>query len=65
MFLIVAGVNPACSSLLLPLSVQIINFREPVTLDFLDAELEDGNKEEVKKISRPNCIFSQGFFVVI
>lgn len=27
---------------------QIINFREPVTLDFLDAELEDSNKEEVK-----------------
>lgn len=30
------------------LSVQIINFREPVTLDFLDAELEDSNKEEVQ-----------------
>lgn len=29
-------------------SAQIINFREPVTLDFLDAELEDNNKEEVK-----------------
>uniref|UniRef100_A0A671W898 Calcium channel, voltage-dependent, alpha 2/delta subunit 2a n=1 Tax=Sparus aurata TaxID=8175 RepID=A0A671W898_SPAAU len=28
---------------------KIINFREPVTLDFLDAELEDNNKEEVKK----------------
>uniref|UniRef100_A0A3Q1AYI8 VWFA domain-containing protein n=1 Tax=Amphiprion ocellaris TaxID=80972 RepID=A0A3Q1AYI8_AMPOC len=28
---------------------KIINFREPVTLDFLDAELEDSNKEEVKK----------------
>jgi methionine-rich copper-binding protein CopC len=26
---------------------QTINFREPVTLDFLDAELEDENKEEV------------------
>ncbi|KAM7402267.1 hypothetical protein PAMP_017521 [Pampus punctatissimus] len=25
---------------------KIINFREPVTLDFLDAELEDNNKEE-------------------
>lgn len=29
---------------------QIINFREPVTLDFLDAELEDSNKEEVKHV---------------
>lgn len=29
-------------------SAQIINFREPVTLDFLDAELEDSSKEEVK-----------------
>uniref|UniRef100_A0A4W6CIN8 Calcium channel, voltage-dependent, alpha 2/delta subunit 2a n=1 Tax=Lates calcarifer TaxID=8187 RepID=A0A4W6CIN8_LATCA len=26
---------------------KIINFREPVTLDFLDAELEDSNKEEL------------------
>lgn len=33
----------------LSLSVQIINFRESVTLDFLDAELEDSNKEEVTK----------------
>lgn len=31
-------------------SAQIINFREPVTLDFLDAELEDNNKEEVKRV---------------
>lgn len=31
--------------------MQIINFREPVTLDFLDAELEDNNKEEVKAAS--------------
>lgn len=31
-------------------SAQIINFREPVTLDFLDAELEDNNKEEVKHL---------------
>lgn len=31
------------------LSAQIINFREPVTLDFLDAELEDSNKEEVSQ----------------
>uniref|UniRef100_A0A7N9AMQ9 Calcium channel, voltage-dependent, alpha 2/delta subunit 2a n=1 Tax=Mastacembelus armatus TaxID=205130 RepID=A0A7N9AMQ9_9TELE len=30
---------------------KIINFREPVTLDFLDAELEDSNKEEVKTAS--------------
>nr|XP_025045283.1 voltage-dependent calcium channel subunit alpha-2/delta-2 [Pelodiscus sinensis] len=28
---------------------QIINFREPVTLDFLDAELEDENKEEIRR----------------
>lgn len=28
------------------------NFREPVTLDFLDAELEDENKEEVRKEGR-------------
>ena len=33
--------------LVLPFCLQIINFREPVTLDFLDAELEDENKEEV------------------
>lgn len=31
-------------------SAQIINFREPVTLDFLDAELEDNNKEEVTHV---------------
>uniref|UniRef100_A0A8C4TCA2 Calcium channel, voltage-dependent, alpha 2/delta subunit 2a n=1 Tax=Erpetoichthys calabaricus TaxID=27687 RepID=A0A8C4TCA2_ERPCA len=31
------------------LQPKIINFREPVTLDFLDAELEDRNKEEVRK----------------
>uniref|UniRef100_A0A8D2LI87 Calcium voltage-gated channel auxiliary subunit alpha2delta 2 n=1 Tax=Varanus komodoensis TaxID=61221 RepID=A0A8D2LI87_VARKO len=29
---------------------QIINFQEPVTLDFLDAELEDENKEEVSGV---------------
>uniref|UniRef100_A0A4W5NUI3 Uncharacterized protein n=1 Tax=Hucho hucho TaxID=62062 RepID=A0A4W5NUI3_9TELE len=28
---------------------QIINFREPVTLDFLDAELEDSKKEEIRR----------------
>ncbi|XP_022063668.1 voltage-dependent calcium channel subunit alpha-2/delta-2a isoform X2 [Acanthochromis polyacanthus] len=28
---------------------KIINFREPVTLDFLDAELEDSNKEEIRR----------------
>ncbi|XP_053724518.1 voltage-dependent calcium channel subunit alpha-2/delta-2a isoform X2 [Synchiropus splendidus] len=32
-----------------PPSDQIINFREPVTLDFLDAELEDNNKEEIRR----------------
>lgn len=37
-----------------PFLLQIINFREPVTLDFLDAELEDENKEEV---SRPRTAF--------
>ncbi|XP_072308629.1 voltage-dependent calcium channel subunit alpha-2/delta-2a [Eucyclogobius newberryi] len=29
---------------------KIINFREPVTLDFLDAEMEDGNKEEIRRL---------------
>lgn len=33
----------------LPRLSQTTNFREPVTLDFLDAELEDENKEEVKR----------------
>uniref|UniRef100_A0A1A8GTV4 Calcium channel, voltage-dependent, alpha 2/delta subunit 2 n=1 Tax=Nothobranchius korthausae TaxID=1143690 RepID=A0A1A8GTV4_9TELE len=28
---------------------KIINFREPVTLDFLDAELEDSNKETIRR----------------
>ncbi|XP_062977175.1 voltage-dependent calcium channel subunit alpha-2/delta-2 isoform X2 [Elgaria multicarinata webbii] len=28
---------------------QIINFQEPVTLDFLDAELEDENKEDIRR----------------
>lgn len=37
-------------SLALPFCLQIINFREPVTLDFLDAELEDENKEEVGRL---------------
>ncbi|XP_061788327.1 voltage-dependent calcium channel subunit alpha-2/delta-2a isoform X1 [Nerophis lumbriciformis] len=31
------------------LQPKIINFREPVTLDFLDAELEDNNKEEIRR----------------
>ncbi|XP_071386731.1 voltage-dependent calcium channel subunit alpha-2/delta-2a [Centroberyx affinis] len=31
------------------LQPKIINFREPVTLDFLDAELEDSNKEEIRR----------------
>ena len=26
---------------------QLVNLPEPVTLDFLDAEVEDSNKEEV------------------
>ncbi|CAK6435870.1 unnamed protein product [Pipistrellus nathusii] len=30
------------------LKPQTTNFREPVTLDFLDAELEDENKEEIR-----------------
>lgn len=48
-----AGVlfHPVC---FLSLSVQIINFRESVTLDFLDAELEDSNKEEVTNVSSEN-----------
>ncbi|XP_013861777.1 voltage-dependent calcium channel subunit alpha-2/delta-2 isoform X2 [Austrofundulus limnaeus] len=32
------------------LKPKIINFREPVTLDFLDAELEDSNKEEIRRL---------------
>uniref|UniRef100_A0A8C8I5L5 VWFA domain-containing protein n=1 Tax=Oncorhynchus tshawytscha TaxID=74940 RepID=A0A8C8I5L5_ONCTS len=32
------------------LQPKIINFREPVTLDFLDAELEDSKKEEVNTV---------------
>ncbi|XP_035238903.1 voltage-dependent calcium channel subunit alpha-2/delta-2a isoform X3 [Anguilla rostrata] len=31
------------------LQPKIINFREPVTLDFLDAELEDEHKEEIRR----------------
>ncbi|KAL7891758.1 hypothetical protein AOLI_G00012340 [Acnodon oligacanthus] len=31
------------------LQPKIINFREPVTLDFLDAELADSNKEEIRR----------------
>ncbi|XP_069500159.1 voltage-dependent calcium channel subunit alpha-2/delta-2 isoform X2 [Ambystoma mexicanum] len=31
------------------LQPKIINFQEPVTLDFLDAELEDDNKEEIRR----------------
>ncbi|XP_063797445.1 voltage-dependent calcium channel subunit alpha-2/delta-2 isoform X2 [Pseudophryne corroboree] len=31
------------------LKPQVINFQEPVTLDFLDAELEDDNKEEIRR----------------
>ncbi|TSM36124.1 Voltage-dependent calcium channel subunit alpha-2/delta-1 [Bagarius yarrelli] len=31
------------------LQPKIINFRESVTLDFLDAELADGNKEEIRR----------------
>nr|XP_036850258.1 voltage-dependent calcium channel subunit alpha-2/delta-2 isoform X2 [Manis javanica] len=31
------------------LKPQTTNFREPVTLDFLDAELEDGDKEEIRR----------------
>ncbi|XP_067228867.1 voltage-dependent calcium channel subunit alpha-2/delta-2a isoform X1 [Chanodichthys erythropterus] len=32
------------------LQPKIINFREPVTLDFLDAELPDRNKEEIRRL---------------
>uniref|UniRef100_A0A8P4GNR7 Calcium channel, voltage-dependent, alpha 2/delta subunit 2a n=1 Tax=Dicentrarchus labrax TaxID=13489 RepID=A0A8P4GNR7_DICLA len=34
---------------------KIINFREPVTLDFLDAELEDSNKEERRVLRMRHC----------
>uniref|UniRef100_A0A8C5B6G0 Calcium channel, voltage-dependent, alpha 2/delta subunit 2a n=1 Tax=Gadus morhua TaxID=8049 RepID=A0A8C5B6G0_GADMO len=34
------------------LQPKIFNFRKPVTLDFLDAELEDSNKEEVRTTPR-------------
>uniref|UniRef100_A0A8C3QHM6 Calcium voltage-gated channel auxiliary subunit alpha2delta 2 n=1 Tax=Cyanoderma ruficeps TaxID=181631 RepID=A0A8C3QHM6_9PASS len=44
-----AAVGALSPSLALPFFLQIINFREPVTLDFLDAELEDENKEEVSR----------------
>lgn len=32
------------------LQPKTVNFREPVTLDFLDAELEDSNKEEIRRL---------------
>ncbi|XP_062402206.1 voltage-dependent calcium channel subunit alpha-2/delta-2a [Sardina pilchardus] len=32
------------------LQPKTINFREPVTLDFLDAELEDSQKEEIRRM---------------
>uniref|UniRef100_A0A8D0G0I8 Calcium voltage-gated channel auxiliary subunit alpha2delta 2 n=1 Tax=Sphenodon punctatus TaxID=8508 RepID=A0A8D0G0I8_SPHPU len=38
---------------------QIINFREPVTLDFLDAELEDENKEEVSSAVGRDILFDR------
>uniref|UniRef100_A0A8C3P102 Calcium voltage-gated channel auxiliary subunit alpha2delta 2 n=1 Tax=Cyanoderma ruficeps TaxID=181631 RepID=A0A8C3P102_9PASS len=44
-----AAVGALSPSLALPFFLQIINFREPVTLDFLDAELEDENKEEIRR----------------
>lgn len=37
-------------------SLQVISFQEPVTLDFLDAELEDENKEEVSFYSCMSCV---------
>ncbi|KPP59873.1 hypothetical protein Z043_122168 [Scleropages formosus] len=33
----------------LPLPLQMVNLPEPVTLDFLDAELEDVNKQEIRR----------------
>lgn len=48
------GAGALSPSLALSFCLQIINFREPVTLDFLDAELEDENKEEV---GRPRSSF--------
>lgn len=43
--------------------VQIFDYMEPVTLDFLDAELEDSNKEEVNK-SETSSSFLNGVFNV-
>lgn len=37
----------ACVIVVSPSSPQLVNLPEPVTLDFLDAEVEDTNKEEV------------------
>jgi len=45
------------------LPVQIINFREPATLDFLDAELEDSNKEEVS--TTPSLIQRIWCFIMV
>lgn len=35
---------------------QLVNLPEPVTLDFLDAEVEDSSKEEVKQ---PRSVFEE------
>lgn len=64
------GRYSCCLTLTLPLrlpllspALQIINFREPVTLDFLDAELEDSNKEEVKSnLSKTSSSLSAPMF---
>ncbi|XP_067855150.1 voltage-dependent calcium channel subunit alpha-2/delta-2a isoform X2 [Heptranchias perlo] len=45
------AINPNGYVLLHPnLQPKVTNFQEPVTLDFLDAELEDENKEQIRRI---------------
>lgn len=42
---------------------QVVDLPEPVTLDFLDAEVEDSNKQEVKHRQKPyqrqKCFLSE------
>uniref|UniRef100_A0AAX7VG02 VWFA domain-containing protein n=1 Tax=Astatotilapia calliptera TaxID=8154 RepID=A0AAX7VG02_ASTCA len=44
------------------LQPKLVNLPEPVTLDFLDAELEDSNKEEVR--NKSNKCYRYGFLAV-
>lgn len=41
---------------------QLVNLPEPVTLDFLDAEVEDSNKEEVIPTVTGKSLFSSFSF---